>query len=191
MNWIPDYNYILGSKSPRRSQLLSSVGIKFQVESREVEEVYPDGLPKEEIPIYLAKLKAKPFQNDLSENDLLITADTIVWIENKALGKPRDKTEAVEMLQSLSGNDHLVISGVCLSSKGKQKSFSCTTKVHFKNLSSEEINYYIDTYQPYDKAGAYGIQEWIGSIAISRIDGSFYNVMGLPIQRLYEEIQMF
>ena len=191
MNWFPDYNYILASKSPRRNQLLKSLGIEFQVKTKEVEENYPDNLQKEEIPVFLAELKAKPFLDDLTENDLLITADTIVWKDGVVLGKPVNTEDAVEMLQHLSDAGHQVISGVCLSSAQKTKSFYSVSNVWFKKLTLPEIEYYIAEFKPFDKAGAYGIQEWIGSIGITRIDGSFYNVMGLPVQKLYDEILRF
>jgi septum formation protein len=191
MNWFPDYNYILASKSPRRNELLKSLGINFKVKTKEVDEVYPDSLTKEEIPVYLAKLKARAFLNEIWDNDLVITADTIVWLNGKVLGKPKDKPEAIRMLNELSGKQHQVITGVCLSSKEKELSFYSTSDVYFKSLSTDEIEYYISEYKPYDKAGAYGIQEWIGCIGISHIEGSFYNVMGLPIQKLYENIQKF
>jgi len=191
MNWFPKYNYILASKSPRRQELLHSLGIEFQVKTKDVEENFPQRLSKIEIPVYLAGLKAKPFLEELTENDLLITADTIVWLNNKVLGKPVKKSEAVSMLQLLSGQKHEVISGVFLSSKNKQKSFYSVTEVQFKKLSLSEIEYYVSQFKPFDKAGSYGIQEWIGFIGITHIEGSFYNVMGLPIQKLYEEIQKF
>ncbi len=191
MKWFPKYNYILASKSPRRSQLLHSLGIEFEVKTREVNEIYPEDLSKEEIPVFLAELKAKPFLADLQQNELLITADTIVWYKGNVLGKPADKTEAEKMLQLLSGNEHQVISGVCLSTSKKSKSFYALTNVQFKVLTNHEIEHYISVFEPFDKAGAYGIQEWIGSIGITHIEGSFYNVMGLPIQKLYEEIQKF
>ncbi len=191
MNWLPDYNYILASKSPRRQELLRSLGIDFHVITKEVKENYPDNLQKEEIPVFLAELKAKHFLNDLKENDLLITADTIVWFNGEVLGKPGSKKEAIETLQKLSEHEHQVISGVCLSSVQKQKSFYSISNVQFKQLSLNEIEYYVSEFKPYDKAGAYGIQEWIGYIGITHIEGSFYNVMGLPIQQLYTEIQNF
>lgn len=191
MNWLPDYNYILASKSPRRQELLRSLGIDFHVITKEVKENYPDNLQKEEIPVFLAELKAKHFLNDLKENDLLITADTIVWFNGEVLGKPGSKKEAIETLQKLSEQEHQVISGVCLSSVQKQKSFYSISNVQFKQLSLNEIEYYVSEFKPYDKAGAYGIQEWIGYIGITHIEGSFYNVMGLPIQQLYTEIQNF
>lgn len=191
MNWFPDYNYILASRSPRRQELLKSLGINFQVIVKEVKEDYPPGLPKEEIPVYLAELKAGPFSRELSGNDLLITADTIVWHNETVLGKPKSKDEAIKMLQQLSGSWHQVISGVCLSSVKKKKSFYSISNVQFKTLTPAEMDYYISNFHPFDKAGAYGIQEWIGFIGITHIEGSFYNVMGLPVQRLYEEIMQF
>jgi septum formation protein len=191
MNWLPDYNYILASKSPRRQELLRELGINFSVEISDVDESYPESLYREEIPVFLAELKAKPFSGKLTENDLLITADTIVWLKGEVFGKPTDKREAIEILQKLSDNEHQVISGVCLTSAKKQKSFFSVSNVRFKILSESEINFYIDEYKPYDKAGAYGIQEWIGYIGITHIEGSFYNVMGLPIQQLYTEILQF
>ena len=191
MNWFPPYNYILASKSPRRRELLKTLGIDFQVKLKEVEEIFPDGLSKEEIPVYLVKLKAKPFLEELGNNDMLITADTIVWFNGHILGKPKNYDEAKAMLEMLSGNEHQVISGVCLTTTKKQTSFFALSNVQFKTLSNAEIEYYITHFNPFDKAGAYGIQEWIGATGITHIEGSFYNVMGLPIQKLYEEIQKF
>jgi septum formation protein len=191
MDWFPEYNIILASKSPRRQQLLKSLGIKFTVQTIEVEENYPKNLEKHEVPVYLAELKSKPFLNKLSGNDLVITADTVVCLDKQILGKPKNRKEAIEMLESLSNREHQVITGVCLSSKQKTHSFYSLTNVRFKPLNDDEINYYINEFKPYDKAGAYGIQEWIGAIGITHIEGSFYNVMGLPIQILYEEIQKF
>ena len=191
MNWFPPYNYILASKSPRRRELLKTMGIDFQVKLKEVEELFPDGLSKEEIPVYLVKLKAKPFLEELGNNDMLITVDTIVWFNGNVLGKPKNYDEAKTMLEMLSGNDHQVISGVCLTTTKKQTSFFELSNVRFKTLSNAEIEYYITHFNPFDKAGAYGIQDWIGAIGITHIEGSFYNVMGLPIQKLYEEIQKF
>lgn len=191
MKWFPKYNYILASKSPRRQQLLNSIGIEFEVRVKEVNENFPPALNKNEIPVFLAELKSHAFLDDLKEKDLLITADTIVWFEGGVLGKPLNYKEAKQMLQKLSGNDHEVISGVCLTSKTKKVSFHSSSKVRFKELSNNEIDYYIKKFRPFDKAGSYGIQEWIGAIGITQIKGSFYNVMGLPIQKLYEEIQKF
>lgn len=191
MNWIKKYHIILGSKSPRRQQLLKELGLKFSVQVIEVDEHFPEGLSMVEIPVYLAKLKANAFKGKLKENDLLITADTIVWLDGKVLGKPGDKLQAIEMLQMLSNQEHQVVTGVCLTSAEKQKSFYSVSNVKFKKLSEQEINFYIGHYKPYDKAGAYGIQEWIGYIGITHIEGSFFNVMGLPVQKLYCELLSF
>lgn len=191
MNWLPKYNYILASKSPRRQELIHSLGIEFSIEIREVEENFPAELYREEIPVFLAELKAKPFRGTLSENDLLITADTIVWLDGEVFGKPADRDDAFSILRKLSGKEHQVISGVCLTGKEKQRSFFSMSNVSFRELSDKEIWFYIDEFKPYDKAGAYGIQEWIGYIGITHIEGSFYNVMGLPVQQLYSEIIRF
>ena len=191
MKWFPEYNFILASKSPRRQQLLKSLDIDFSVQTREVEESYPDHLSREEVPVYLAKLKAAAFKTELKENDLLITADTVVCLGDRVLGKPVGYNEAFSMLSDLSGKNHQVITGVCLTSRSKQNSFYSVSEVTFKALTKEEIDYYILNYKPYDKAGAYGIQEWLGTIGINHIEGSFYNVMGLPIQKLYEMIKKF
>jgi septum formation protein len=191
MKWLPEYNYILASKSPRRQMLLRSMGVDFEVRIKEVSEDFPDGMEKEKIPVWLAEMKAKPFLPELSGNDLLITADTIVWLDGRVLGKPDNFESAWQMLSRLSGREHQVISGVCLSSAKKQKTFFSKSVVCFKDLTEKEIDYYITQYKPYDKAGAYGIQEWIGYIGITRIEGSFYNVMGLPVQKLYTEIINF
>ena len=191
MNWLPNYNYILASKSPRRQELLHSLGIDFKVIIKEVEENYPGYLAKEEIPVFLAELKSKSLVDELKENDLLITADTIVWLNSEVLGKPADKENAIKILQKLSANEHQVITGVCLTSIHKQKSFFSVSNVRFKELSLSEIEYYVSEFNPLDKAGAYGIQEWIGYIGITHIEGSFFNVMGLPVQQLYTEIQNF
>lgn len=191
MHWFPEYNIILASKSPRRQQLVKSLGIDFSVKTIDVEENYPEHLSMEEVPLYLAELKAKPFVNGLLPNDLVITADTVVCVDNQILGKPENEKEACNMLQKLSNREHQVITGVCLTSKQKKHSFYALTTVRFKSLTPHEINHYITKFKPFDKAGAYGIQEWIGTIGITHIEGSFYNVMGLPIQKLYEEIQKF
>lgn len=191
MNWLPDYNYILASKSPRRQELLKSLGISFEVLINDGDEIYPENLTREEIPIFLAELKATHFTNSIKENDLIITADTIVWFNGEVLGKPVNEEEAIKTLQKLSGNEHQVITGVCLSSIHKQKSFYSVSNVRFKKLLLTEIEYYVSEFKPFDKAGAYGIQEWIGYVGITHIEGSFYNVMGLPVQQLYTEIQNF
>jgi septum formation protein len=188
---LKDYKIILASKSPRRKQLLEGLNLPFEVIVCEVDEVFPEGLSMEEIPVYLAKLKAEPFLKEHKDKILVITADTIVWIDGEVLGKPFDHQHATGMLRKLSGRKHVVVTGVCLTSKEKQVAFSSVTDVYFKEISCEEIEYYLDMYHPYDKAGAYGVQEWIGYIAIDRIEGSYFNVMGLPVQRLYEELRSF
>lgn len=190
-NRLKDKNIILASGSPRRKQILEELGLSFSVEIRKVIETYPSHLTPPEVAIYLANLKAEPFKKDLGENDILITGDTIVCLENKILGKPKDREEAFEMLSRLSGKEHQVISSVCLKSKDKLFEFKDITLVHFNKLSKLEIDYYLDYYQPYDKAGAYGIQEWIGQIGIKKIEGSFYTVMGMPTHLLYENLMKF
>lgn len=188
---LKDYRILLASKSPRRKELLSGLNISFEVATLDVEELFPENLPMEEIPVYLAKLKAEPFKTEIDDKTLVITADTIVWIDGEVLGKPLDHAHAVEMLRKLSGRKHTVVTGVCLTSKTKQAAFYSSTDVWFKELSAEEIEYYLSLYHPYDKAGSYGVQEWIGYIAIAKIEGSYFNVMGLPVQRLYEELRRF
>jgi septum formation protein len=191
LNNLKDYQLILASQSPRRHEMLKELGLIFEIKTKEIEEVYPEGLEPEQIPVYLSELKAKAFEKDLKANELVITADTIVCVDDWILGKPKDRDDAVKMLNALSNRSHQVISGVCLMSKEKKVSFSTVTNVHFKALSEEEITYYIDNYKPFDKAGAYGIQEWIGFIGIDGIEGSYFNVVGLPIQRLYQELSNF
>lgn len=188
---LKKFNIILASKSPRRKQLLEELGIPFKVKIKDINEVYPDDLLVENIPEFLAELKAEAFKNNISAKDLLITSDTIVCLDGKVLEKPKDYDQAFKMLLELSGKTHQVLTGVCLLSKTKKVSFTATTDVHFKELSNDEISYYICNFKPYDKAGAYGIQEWIGHIAVAWIKGSYFNVMGLPIQRLYEELSLF
>jgi septum formation protein len=186
-----DYKIILASRSPRRQQLLLELGLKFDVVVKEFEEVYPEGLNGEEIARYIAHAKAESFSNEISDNEIVIAADTIVWCNDQVLGKPVNHADAIRILKEISGNTHKVITGVSLLSRTKKLTFSESTKVTFEALTQEEINYYIDEYKPYDKAGAYGIQEWIGIIACSHIDGSYFNVVGLPVQRLYKELQNF
>jgi len=185
------YRIILASSSPRRQQLLKQLGIEFDIIIRDYNETYPPHLAGEEIAVYLAGLKAASFRNRLSDNEIVITADTIVWCNNRNLGKPSDADEARQIIRDLSGNTHEVITGVVLLSSFKEKSFSVSTRVTFTALSEEEINYYIENFRPYDKAGAYGIQEWIGIAGCSRIEGCYFNVVGLPVQRLYEELKEF
>lgn len=183
---------ILASASPRRQFLLKDLGLNLEIKTKEVEEVYPNHLKGKEIVIYLAELKANAFiENEIPADSILIAADTIVCLNDEVLTKPDNYEDAFRIISNLSGKKHEVISGVCLRSKTKKISFHASTEVYFKTLNEEEIHHYIEHYKPYDKAGAYGIQEWIGYIGIEKISGSFYNVMGLPIQRLYEELLKF
>jgi septum formation protein len=192
MEFLKKYNIILASKSPRRRQLLEEMDIIFEVKTRDVDEDFPDDLEKEKVAIFLCEKKAEAFTaNQIGDNDLIITADTIVCLEGDILNKPGDREHAIEMLQNLSGKKHEVITGVCLRSRDKQQSFFVSTDVYFKSLSPEEIEYYVDHYRPFDKAGSYGIQEWIGHIGIGKIEGSYFNVMGLPTARLYQELKAF
>jgi septum formation protein len=188
---LNNYRIILASRSPRRQQLLSELGLKFDIIVRDFTETYPEGLNGEDIAKYVAHEKARSFRNEISDNEIVITADTIVWCNNMVLGKPLDPDNAIEILEIISGNTHEVITGVCLYSSCKERIFSVSTKVTFDALSREEISYYVDKFKPFDKAGAYGIQEWIGLIACSNIEGSYFNVVGLPVQRLYKELQNF
>ncbi|MBW8333228.1 MAG: Maf family nucleotide pyrophosphatase [Prolixibacteraceae bacterium] len=188
---IESYEIILASKSPRRQQLLADLGLKFRVESMDIPEDFPEGLGMTEVPVFLAELKAEAFCPILKDNQLVITADTIVWLDGQVMNKPSDYANGFRMLKELSGNKHQVLTGVCLLSTEKKVSFYASTDVWFKELSDEEINYYLENFRPYDKAGAYGIQEWIGYIGINHIEGSFFNVMGLPIQSLYEHLKTF
>ena len=185
---LSKYNIILASKSPRRQQFLKDLDLPFTIQLKEVEEVYPKELQAAAITDYLADLKSQPFTNSLKENDILITSDTIVWLENNALGKPKDTEDAFRILQALSGKKHQVITSVSLKGKDFQTIFNDTTNVYFKTLTVDEINYYIENHKPFDKAGSYGIQEWIGFIGIEKIEGSYFNVMGLPVQKLYKEL---
>lgn len=189
---LKNYKIILGSQSPRRKELLKGIGIDFETRVKEIDESFSNELKKQEIPVYLSKQKAAVFQEEINnENILLITSDTIVWINDKALNKPSDRNEAIKMLQTLSGNMHEVFTGVSLTSKEKQITFYEETKVYFKKLSLAEIEFYIDQYQPYDKAGSYGVQEWMGFVGMCRIEGCFFNVMGLPLSKLYSELEKF
>lgn len=186
------YHLILASQSPRRHELLAGLDIEFDVLVKEgIEELVPDGLTREQIPLYLAQLKLSAYDDELKHNSLIITADTIVWLENEALGKPSSAEDAFSMIKRISGQTHTVITGVCLKSINRMVSFTDESDVTFSQLSDEEIWYYVNRYKPYDKAGAYGIQEWIGYIGIENIKGSYYNVMGLPVQRVYAELRTF
>jgi septum formation protein len=180
---------ILASGSPRRRQLLEDAGFQFSVHPVNVEEDFPAQLKAEQIVLFLAEKKAAAFPELLLENEILLTADTIVWVNDIVLNKPSSEFEAKQMLQLLSGKTHQVFTGVCLRTKEKQISFFDETKVHFKNLSEEEILFYIKNYKPFDKAGSYGAQDWLGLIGVDRIDGSYFNVMGLPVYRVYEELR--
>ena len=186
-----NYRIILASQSPRRQQLLSELGLKFDIVIKDYNESYHEGLKGGQIARYIASEKAKTFKNGLSDNEIVITADTIVWCNNHVLGKPSHYDEAVSILKEISGNTHEVITGVTILSSTKEITFSESTKVTFEALSDDEIRYYVDKFKPYDKAGAYGIQEWIGITACSHIDGSYFNVVGLPVQRLYKELKNF
>lgn len=185
---LKDKNIILASGSPRRQQFFRDLGINFEIRLKEIEEVYPPKLKHFEISDYLAQLKSLPFEKELKENDILITSDTIVWHNEKALGKPRNKEEAFEMLSSMSNQTHEVITSVCFKTTEFQKTVASITKVTFKELTDLEINYYINNYKPFDKAGAYGIQEWIGAIGITKIEGDYNTVVGLPVNTVYREL---
>ena len=184
---LKEYNVILASKSPRRQQFFRDLDIDFTVQLKEVEEIYPPELKGTEITDFLADLKSQAYTN-LSEKDLLITSDTIVWLDGVALGKPKNAEDAFKMLRSLSGKKHKVITSISVKSKVCHKIINDITSVTFKELSDNEINYYITNYKPFDKAGAYGIQEWIGFIAIDKLEGSYFNVVGLPVHKLYKEL---
>ncbi|MEE9350272.1 MAG: Maf family nucleotide pyrophosphatase [Flavobacteriaceae bacterium] len=187
---LKNYNLILASGSPRRQQFLKELQLDFSISLKEVDEVFPTNLKKEKITEFLAKLKAAAF-GELKDNDILVTADTIVWHNGKMLGKPQSNYEAQEILSQLSGNKHKVFSSVCLKSKDKEVVFSDVTTVYFNRLSQEEINYYVTKFIPYDKAGSYGIQEWIGLIGVKKIKGSYFNVMGFPVHKFYKELMKF
>jgi septum formation protein len=182
-----DKNIILGSKSPRRQELLKGLDIEFQVEAKDTDESYPPEMDLEKIAVYLAEKKAEAYT--LAEKDLVITADTVVLIGNRILEKPATTHEAHQMLRALSGNTHTVITGVCMRDINKKICFDDTTEVHFANLSDAEIEFYIDRCKPFDKAGSYGVQEWVGYVAVYKMEGSFYNVMGLPVHKVYEQLK--
>lgn len=187
---LKKYQIILASNSPRRKELMSGLGVDYVVKTLpDVDESYPDSLQGGDIPEFIACKKAGEYRSILQPGELLITADTIVWLDGKVLGKPHGREGAVEMLRALSGKKHQVFTGVCLTTTEWQKSFTAASDVLFDELSDEEIAYYVDRYQPMDKAGAYGVQEWIGYIGVHSISGSFYNIMGLPIQKLYKVLK--
>ena len=188
---LKDKHLILGSSSPRRQALIKGLGLDVEIRIKAVKEEYPDRLRHFEISDYLAQLKSIPFEDTLAPNDILMTSDTIVWFENKALGKPKDNNEAFEMLKSLSDHTHEVITSVCFKSLGKQKTINSITKVTFKTLSDSEINYYINNFTVLDKAGSYGVQDWIGQVAVTKIEGSYFNVMGFPMDMIYDTLLTF
>lgn len=189
---LKDFRLILASRSPRRMMLLEGLDLDFEVNVRDdIDESYPGDLAMQQIPEFLAQKKSDNYVDLLDDKTIVLTADTIVWMDNVIVGKPVDKEDAKKIISRLSGNKHIVVTGVCLRSTEKLRIFHSISKVHFSRLSPEEIGYYIDKYKPYDKAGAYGIQEWIGYIGIEKIEGSFYNVMGLPVQMVYHELLEF
>ncbi|MFN3916221.1 MAG: Maf family nucleotide pyrophosphatase [Flavobacteriales bacterium] len=189
--YLKNKKIILASKSPRRKQLLQGLNIPFEIRTKDVDESWPDYIKGEEIALYLAEIKSEAFRSELTPDEILITADTIVRLDNEILNKPANESEAMQMHQKLKGKKHLVTTGVCLSSCLQHTSFACTTEVEFNSLSDEEIRYYITTCKPIDKAGAYGIQEWFGYVGIKSMRGDFFNVMGLPVNRLYFELKKF
>ena len=187
---LKKYHIILASNSPRRRELLSGLGVDYEVRTLPgVDESYPDTLSGEDIPVYISREKAAAYLSSIAPDELIITADTIVWLDGRVLGKPADEADACRMLRELSGRTHRVITGVTLSTAAFHKSFAVTSEVEFAPLTEEEITYYVDHYRPLDKAGAYGVQEWIGFIGVRRLSGSYFNVIGLPIQPLYQELK--
>ena len=187
---LKKYRVILASNSPRRKELLSGLGIDYEVKTLpDVDESYPDGLSGEEIAKHIARGKAEAYRSLIQADELVITADTIVWLDGTVMGKPKDEEEAKDMLMRLSGKTHQVITGVCLTTDSTQKTFATVTDVTFATLTDEEVDYYVTRYQPMDKAGSYGVQEWIGFVGVENLSGSYFNVMGLPIQRLYTELK--
>lgn len=186
---LKKYKVILASNSPRRKELLAGLGVDYEVRTLpDVDESYPETLQGADIPLYIAKEKADAYVVMMQLGELMITADTIVWLDGKVLGKPRDREDALQMLRTMSGRTHEVFTGVCITTTDWQRSFTAQTEVRFATLSEEEIAYYVDNFQPMDKAGAYGVQEWIGFIGVENISGSYYNIMGLPVQKLYREL---
>lgn len=187
---LQKYKVILASNSPRRKDLLAGLGVEYEVRTLpDVDESYPADLKGADIPLYIAKKKANAYQTLLHPGELMITADTIVWLDGRVLGKPADRKEALQMLRDMSGRTHEVFTGVALTTTDGQRSFAAQTEVRFAALTEEEIVYYVDLFQPMDKAGAYGVQEWIGFIGVEHISGSYFNIMGLPVQRLYQELK--
>ena len=187
---LKKYKVILASNSPRRKELLSGLGIDYEVRTLpDVDESYPESLQGADIPLYISQEKADAYRALLQPGELMITADTIVWLDGWVLGKPKDREDALQMLRDMSGRTHEVFTGVCITTTDWQRSFAAQTEVRFAQLTEEEITYYVDCYQPMDKAGSYGVQEWIGFIGVENISGSYFNIMGLPVQRLYRELK--
>ena len=186
------YEIVLASNSPRRKELLQRMGVNFKVRTLfGIDESYPDSLRGEDIVCYISRNKAKAYQSSMAPNELLITADTIVYVDGEVMGKPKNAEQAKEMLHKLSGKTHQVITGVTIVTAKRTENFGVTSQVKFTNITDEEINFYVDNYLPFDKAGAYGIQEWIGIVAVEEIKGSYFNVVGLPVQRLYQKLTTF
>lgn len=186
------YEIVLASNSPRRKELLQRMGVNFKVRTLfGIDESYPDSLRGEDIVCYISRNKAKAYQSSMAPNELLITADTIVYVDGEVMGKPKNAEQAKEMLHKLSGKTHQVITGVTIVTAKRTENFGVTSQVKFTNITDEEINFYVDNYLPFDKAGAYGIQEWIGIVAVEKIKGSYFNVVGLPVQRLYQKLKTF
>lgn len=184
------YKVILASNSPRRKELLGGLGVSYEVKTMpDIDESYPEGLSLEDIPVFIARSKADAYRPMMQSDELIITADTIVWLDGVVMGKPKDEEDACNMLRKLSGHTHQVVTGVCLTTVSQQKTFATVTDVTFDTLTEEEITHYVSHYHPMDKAGAYGIQEWIGYVGVRNIDGSYFNVVGLPVQRLYQELK--
>ncbi len=187
---LKKYRIILASNSPRRKELLAGLGVDYEVRTLpDVDESYPDTLQGGDIPLYIAREKAAAYRELLQPDELMITADTIVYLDGRVLGKPHDREDALRMLREMSGRTHEVFTGVCLTTTTWQRSFTSQTEVRFASLTEEEIGWYVDKYQPMDKAGAYGVQEWIGYVGVEYIAGSYFNIMGLPVQRLYRELK--
>ena len=187
---ISKYDVVLASKSPRRKELLGMLDVPFEIRVKDgIDESYPPDMPAVEVAEYLSRLKGKAYAEEIKGNEMVITADTIVILDGRIYGKPKDASDAIDMLMQLQGRTHIVASGVCVATKEKIVSFTTTTEVTFAPLSREEATWYVEKYRPLDKAGAYGIQEWIGCAAVARIDGSFYNVMGLPVHQLYNVLK--
>lgn len=189
---LSKYEIVLASNSPRRKELLQRMGVNFKVRTLfGIDESYPDSLRGEDIVCYISRNKAKAYQSSMAPNELLITADTIVYVDGEVMGKPKNAEQAKEMLHKLSGKTHQVITGVTIVTAKRTENFGVTSQVKFTNITDEEINFYVDNYLPFDKAGAYGIQEWIGIVAVEEIKGSYFNVVGLPVQRLYQKLKTF